>query len=104
MRTEKNSLRGLSQSRAQPEKGQEESGCGDCEKSDGQGAADEDREVAAGNDQGLTQVVFQHRSQNQGQNQRRRLILELFHQKAKNSEEPHDDHVADIVVETVRAD
>src|SRR3990172_8609232 len=98
------SLRALSKSRAQAEKREEEGGCGDYEKGDGQRAADEDRKVSLGNDQGLTQVVFEHGSQNQGQDQRGRLELELLQQKAKDSEEPHDDHVADVVVETVRAD
>ena len=73
---------------------EEESGCGDDEKGDGRRAADEDRKIPAGNDQGLTQVAFQHRSQ--GQDQRGRLEMEFLQRKAEDSEEPHDDHIADV--------
>ena len=62
---------------------------------------EEERVSRPGHDQGLAQVVLQHRPEDEGQHQRGRLDAEPLHEVSHQAEQDRRQHVGDAVVQGV---
>ena len=70
----------------------------------GNWASDKDHEAPIREKEGLTQGLFQHRSENEGEDKRRALKSELSHQVAHDPEEDHQKKIKARVIDAVNTD
>src|SRR4030042_6600130 len=73
------------------------------QKTDGDGAFQEDQETPMGHDQRLTQRVFKHRPNHQGKDHRSTFIIHFLNRVPQDAKNGHNDNIRKIVIEAIRS-